>query len=286
MVAQWNTCYHPEQEGQFRTTGTGNVFSLRKKFASFRVWSMFTLGALFLLVKSLIICRTLYYFFHQHPRLSARYCIISFNDNSLICMTLHYFFLQHQWLSSVKLSWYAAFCPSHPPLLSLALSISNYRRSSAGHRIISFINIKDYLQDIALCFTNTPLVCKILHYYFFWQHQWLSAVIYLPISLCLSFSSISLSSYNRYLKIFPCIFCFEVQYLKLRALQRQSYTHYFYEATVGAGLPIISTLQGLLETGDKILRIEGIFRLVILRKNFLFEWAIFSVTGFRSLLSI
>ncbi|KAL0391642.1 UNVERIFIED_CONTAM: Bifunctional aspartokinase/homoserine dehydrogenase, chloroplastic [Sesamum radiatum] len=49
------------------------------------------------------------------------------------------------------------------------------------------------------------------------------------------------------------------QYLKLRTLQRQSYTHYFYEATVGAGLPIISTLQGLLETGDKILRIEGIF---------------------------
>ncbi|KAK2969105.1 hypothetical protein RJ640_028812, partial [Escallonia rubra] len=49
------------------------------------------------------------------------------------------------------------------------------------------------------------------------------------------------------------------RYLKLRALQRQSYTHYFYEATVGAGLPIISTLQGLLETGDKILQIEGIF---------------------------
>ncbi|KAL2615999.1 hypothetical protein AAZV13_08G098700 [Glycine max] len=49
------------------------------------------------------------------------------------------------------------------------------------------------------------------------------------------------------------------QYLKLRALQRQSYTHYFYEATVGAGLPIVSTLRGLLETGDKILQIEGIF---------------------------
>ncbi|XP_021762687.1 bifunctional aspartokinase/homoserine dehydrogenase 2, chloroplastic-like [Chenopodium quinoa] len=49
------------------------------------------------------------------------------------------------------------------------------------------------------------------------------------------------------------------QYLKLRSLQRQSYTHYFYEATVGAGLPIISTLRGLLETGDKILSIEGIF---------------------------
>ncbi|KAG8087132.1 hypothetical protein GUJ93_ZPchr0010g8610 [Zizania palustris] len=49
------------------------------------------------------------------------------------------------------------------------------------------------------------------------------------------------------------------RYLKLRTLQRASYTHYFYEATVGAGLPIISTLCGLLETGDKILRIEGIF---------------------------
>lgn len=53
-----------------------------------------------------------------------------------------------------------------------------------------------------------------------------------------------------------------IQYLKLRTLQRASYTHYFYEATVGAGLPIISTLRGLLETGDKILRIEGIFRFV------------------------
>ncbi|CAN1295024.1 Bifunctional aspartokinase/homoserine dehydrogenase 2, chloroplastic [Linum perenne] len=49
------------------------------------------------------------------------------------------------------------------------------------------------------------------------------------------------------------------QYLKLRALQRKSYTHFFYEATVGAGLPIISTLRGLLETGDKILQVEGIF---------------------------
>nr|GMD08392.1 bifunctional aspartokinase/homoserine dehydrogenase, chloroplastic-like [Ipomoea batatas] len=31
------------------------------------------------------------------------------------------------------------------------------------------------------------------------------------------------------------------------------------DSTVGAGLPIISTLRGLLETGDKILKIEGIF---------------------------
>jgi aspartokinase/homoserine dehydrogenase 1 len=49
------------------------------------------------------------------------------------------------------------------------------------------------------------------------------------------------------------------QYVRLRALQRRSYTHYFYEATVGAGLPIISTLRGLLETGDRIQKIEGIF---------------------------
>jgi len=50
------------------------------------------------------------------------------------------------------------------------------------------------------------------------------------------------------------------QYSKLRELQRQSYIHYFYEATVGAGLPIISTLRGLVETGDKIVKVEGIFR--------------------------
>lgn len=51
-----------------------------------------------------------------------------------------------------------------------------------------------------------------------------------------------------------------LQYANLKELQRQSYTHYFYEATVGAGLPIVSTLRGLLETGDKIVKVEGIFR--------------------------
>ncbi|TVU11194.1 hypothetical protein EJB05_44763 [Eragrostis curvula] len=63
------------------------------------------------------------------------------------------------------------------------------------------------------------------------------------------------SSHND--TLLSCVFV--KKYLKLRTLQRASYTHYFYEATVGAGLPIISTLRGLLETGDKILRIEGIF---------------------------
>ena len=34
---------------------------------------------------------------------------------------------------------------------------------------------------------------------------------------------------------------------------------YFYETTVGAGLPIISTLKDLIKTGDKVTKIEGVF---------------------------
>ncbi len=34
--------------------------------------------------------------------------------------------------------------------------------------------------------------------------------------------------------------------------------HFFYEANVGAGLPIISTIQDLLNSGDEIIKIEGI----------------------------
>lgn len=33
---------------------------------------------------------------------------------------------------------------------------------------------------------------------------------------------------------------------------------YFYEATVGAGLPIISTLQDMIKTGDRVFKIEGV----------------------------
>ena len=47
-----------------------------------------------------------------------------------------------------------------------------------------------------------------------------------------------------------------------RALQeagRAAGTHYLYEATVGAGLPVIQTLRDLRETGDDITSIEGIF---------------------------
>src|SRR5271169_3547975 len=48
-------------------------------------------------------------------------------------------------------------------------------------------------------------------------------------------------------------------YRSLQEAKRATGTHYLYEATVGAGLPIIQTLRDLRETGDEITRIEGIF---------------------------
>ena len=48
-------------------------------------------------------------------------------------------------------------------------------------------------------------------------------------------------------------------YESLQAVRRQSGAHYLYEATVGAGLPVIQTLRDLRETGDDIASIEGIF---------------------------
>ncbi len=48
---------------------------------------------------------------------------------------------------------------------------------------------------------------------------------------------------------------------RYRALRRASAQHgarFRYEATVGAGLPIITTLRDLLDTGDEVLSIEGI----------------------------
>ncbi|UQA55998.1 bifunctional aspartate kinase/homoserine dehydrogenase I [Polyangium aurulentum] len=48
------------------------------------------------------------------------------------------------------------------------------------------------------------------------------------------------------------------RYQALRKLGRALRTHYFYEATVGAGLPVISTLRDLVQTGDRILKIEGV----------------------------
>jgi bifunctional aspartokinase / homoserine dehydrogenase 1 len=48
-------------------------------------------------------------------------------------------------------------------------------------------------------------------------------------------------------------------YRSLQEAKRAAGTHYLYEATVGAGLPVIHTLRDLRGTGDEITQIEGIF---------------------------
>jgi aspartokinase/homoserine dehydrogenase 1 len=48
-------------------------------------------------------------------------------------------------------------------------------------------------------------------------------------------------------------------YQSLREARRVSRAHYLYEATVGAGLPVIQTLRDLRGTGDDVVSIEGIF---------------------------
>ena len=47
-------------------------------------------------------------------------------------------------------------------------------------------------------------------------------------------------------------------YRALREARRAAGSHYLYEATVGAGLPVIQTVRDLRETGDEITSIEGI----------------------------
>ncbi len=48
-------------------------------------------------------------------------------------------------------------------------------------------------------------------------------------------------------------------YESLKEARRLGSSSYLYEATVGAGLPVISTLRDLRETGDKLSSVEGIF---------------------------
>jgi aspartokinase/homoserine dehydrogenase 1 len=48
-------------------------------------------------------------------------------------------------------------------------------------------------------------------------------------------------------------------YQRIKDARREAGAHYLYEATVGAGLPVIQTLRDLRETGDDIKRIEGMF---------------------------
>ena len=47
-------------------------------------------------------------------------------------------------------------------------------------------------------------------------------------------------------------------YDQLMALTKEHRLHYYYEATVAAGLPLISTIKNLKNSGDEIYRIEGI----------------------------
>jgi aspartokinase/homoserine dehydrogenase 1 len=48
-------------------------------------------------------------------------------------------------------------------------------------------------------------------------------------------------------------------YRELRQAGRRADAHYFYETTVGAALPVIQTLRDLVQTGDEVRRIEGVF---------------------------
>ena len=47
-------------------------------------------------------------------------------------------------------------------------------------------------------------------------------------------------------------------YDELRRASREGSAHYLYETTVGAGLPIIQTLRDLIQTGDEVIRVEGV----------------------------
>src|SRR5215212_8167387 len=47
-------------------------------------------------------------------------------------------------------------------------------------------------------------------------------------------------------------------YRRLREVARKNQRYFLYETNVGAGLPIIQTLRGLIETGDEIIKIEGV----------------------------
>jgi bifunctional aspartokinase / homoserine dehydrogenase 1 len=48
-------------------------------------------------------------------------------------------------------------------------------------------------------------------------------------------------------------------YEVLQSLGKHGSSHFFYETTVGAALPIITTLQDLIDTGDTVHSIQGIF---------------------------
>ncbi len=65
-------------------------------------------------------------------------------------------------------------------------------------------------------------------------------------------ASISISTPNK----IAASSAFE-QYQRLKALAKMRGVKFFYETNVGAGLPVISTLNDLINSGDRILKIEG-----------------------------
>lgn len=48
------------------------------------------------------------------------------------------------------------------------------------------------------------------------------------------------------------------QYVNLKKIAQQNNVTFGYETNVGAGLPVISTIQNLIQSGDKIKKIEGV----------------------------
>ena len=49
-----------------------------------------------------------------------------------------------------------------------------------------------------------------------------------------------------------------LRYQAILEAARRAHSHFYAEATVGAGLPVLTTLHDLLGTGDDVLRIEGV----------------------------
>ena len=73
-------------------------------------------------------------------------------------------------------------------------------------------------------------------------------------------------TYNSYLKNgIGVITCNKIsnsgtldKYKEFRKLSRRNNAAFLYETNVGAALPVISTLKNLINSGDKILKIEAV----------------------------
>ena len=50
----------------------------------------------------------------------------------------------------------------------------------------------------------------------------------------------------------------QIQYNKLKSIAKKRSVKFLYETNVGAGLPVISTLKDLMNSGDKIIKIEAV----------------------------